>query len=292
MRNVESPCALVLCGGCSRGALEVGFYRAIRELGLPVDMILGSSIGALNGAYIAAGMSTNCLAELWRTFRRRDGVHWNWRELAKLYRCSGLFSLDPLRNVLRRTLPVSRFEDLTIPLAITTTDLQAGKAVYWQGSGDLIEPLIASMSLPALFPPVQIDGRQHVDGGISDDVPLEHAIAAGARHVLIVSCGHRTSPPEPFRGLVNVLARSFSVAIDSKHDADLQRFRGAAQLHVVRPILPRAIAPLDFQYTEELMAIGYRETILHFDAGQTARHGARSVRRRQKWSLSKTFLPG
>ena len=64
IRDIESPTALVLCGGGSRGALEVGFYRAVRELGLPVDMVLGSSIGALNGACIASGMPPDELADL------------------------------------------------------------------------------------------------------------------------------------------------------------------------------------------------------------------------------------
>ena len=121
IRDIESPTALVLCGGGSRGALEVGFYRAVRELGLPVDMVLGSSIGALNGACIASGMPPDELADLWRIFRRRDAVRWNWRELVTAHRCSGLFSLDPLRRLLRRTQPVTPFEDLTIPRIVTTT---------------------------------------------------------------------------------------------------------------------------------------------------------------------------
>ena len=126
--EMQSPVALILCGGGSRGALEVGFYRALRELGLPLDFIIGSSIGALNGAFIAGGMPPDDLAALWRGFRREHGIRWNLRWLLGPRRRPGLFALDPLRDLLRRTLPATRFENLAVPFSIVTTDLQSGKA--------------------------------------------------------------------------------------------------------------------------------------------------------------------
>lgn len=98
-----------------------------------------------------------------------------------LWRGGGPLSLDPLRRLLRKTLPVLVFEDLKTPLVVTTTDLLTGTPVYWHGAGDLLEPVVASMSLPGVFPPVTIDGRQLVDGAVASNVPFASALERGAR---------------------------------------------------------------------------------------------------------------
>lgn len=151
---------MILCGGGARGAMEAGFYQAIIDLGISFDLVVGSSVGALNGACIAAGMPPRELADLWRRIRRSDVLAWNW---PALWRGGGLMTLDPLRRLLRKTLPVFRFEDLKIPLVVVATDLLVGVPVYWHGKGDLLEPVIASMSLPGIFPPVVIARRQLVE---------------------------------------------------------------------------------------------------------------------------------
>lgn len=219
--KMKSPVALILCGGGSRGALEVGFYRALHELGLPVDFIIGSSIGALNGAFIAGGMSPDDLAALWRGFHREDGIRWNLRWLLDPRRRPGLFTLDPLRDLLRRTLPVTRFEDLAVPFSIVTTDLQEGKAVYWSGEGDIVEPLVASLSLPGLFPPVEIGTGQFADGGIANNVPLDQAVALGARHILMIQCVCCEGRAAPYRGLINEITPLLGLS-DGKYCADTE----------------------------------------------------------------------
>ena len=99
--EIRRPVALVLCGGGSQGVMEVGFYRAIRDLGLSVDFIIGSSIGALNGACFSAGMRPEKVAELWCSFRRREALRINLRGLLAPWRYSAFFDLDPLRRRLR-----------------------------------------------------------------------------------------------------------------------------------------------------------------------------------------------
>lgn len=257
----DSKTALVLCGGSSRGALEVGFYRAIRELGVQFDFVVGSSIGALNGAFMAAGMQPDELARMWREFTWRSGARLNLRCLLTLGRDPGLFTLGPLRALLRRALPASRFEDLPVPLHVATTDLQRGKAVYWHGRGDLIEPVLAGISLPIVFPPVTMGGRQYVDGGIANNIPLDHAVALGARDVFLIHCTCCETADTRVAGLMSLLARSFIIAMDAKYEADVARFAGAVRLHVVRPFLQREIGLLDFRYTEEPIEAGYRQTL-------------------------------
>ncbi|ONN67844.1 patatin-like phospholipase family protein [Herbaspirillum sp. VT-16-41] len=262
--NTPSPVALVLCGGGSRGAMEVGFYRAIRELGLPVDLVVGSSIGALNGACIAAGMTVDEMVRLWCTIRRRDVARFSLRGVFTPRRHPAFLSLAPLRRLLRQVLPVTRLEDLAIPLTVVTTDLQQGQPVYWSGTGDLMEPLIASMSLPGVFPPVDIDGHQFVDGGIANNVPLDKAVELGARTILIVYCNCCEASPRPFRGAVPVLVRSFSITLDRKFSVELERFGALVHMHSVQPRFPREIAMLDFRYTAELIEVAYRQTLEYF----------------------------
>lgn len=257
------PSALILCGGGSRGAMEVGFYQALTEQGIRLDLILGASIGALNGAYIAGGMPPEKLAQLWRDFRRNKALRPNWRWLAHPRREAGLFTLDPLRKLLRRTLPATRFEDLAIPLSVVTTDLECGDATYWR-HGDLIEPIIASLSLPGIFPPVTVGGYRHVDGGLANNVPLDKAIALGARTIYMIQCVCAERCPMPPRGLVDLITRGFSIALDGKYRADLERFQHQAQIHVVRPQLPREIGLLDFRHSAELIEAAYRQTLQHF----------------------------
>ena len=261
--SIAQPAALLLCGGGSRGAMEVGFYQALRELNIRVDLILGSSIGALNGAYIAGGMPPEELARLWRGFRLRQALRPNWRWLMHPRTQAGLFTLDPLRRLLRRTLPATRFEDLDIPLTVVTTDLECGEAVYWR-HGDLIEPVIASLSLPGIFPPALVGGCRHADGGLANNVPLDKAVGLGARTIYMIECVCAERCRAPPRGLVDLLVRGFSIALDGKYQADLRRFQSDVQIHVVRPQLTREIGLLDFRHGAELIEAAYRQTLRHF----------------------------
>ncbi len=256
----EARKALLLCGGGSRGAMEVGFYQALTECGVRADLILGSSIGALNGAYIAGGMAPRQLIELWCDFELRRAVSFNWDWLRRGRHSAGLLGLDPLRAMLRRTLPATRFEQLAIPLTIITTDLQSGSACYWSGQGDLIEPLIASMSLPGIFPPVELGGRPHVDGGLANDVPLAKAEELGAGAAYLIECACAQRCPRPLRGWADILMRSFSIALAGKYAAEREHFHGRLAVFVVRPQLPDEIDLLDFRHSAELIEVAYRQT--------------------------------
>lgn len=142
--------ALVLCGGGSRGAVEIGFYRALVEMGITVDFIVGSSIGALNGAFIAAGVSVNEMYELWRNVRFRDIFGLNWRSLLKLRRVESVYDNKKLRRFLERHLPAKRFEDLRMPLTILATDVETGESVRLEHR-DLIEAVLASVAHSEAF---------------------------------------------------------------------------------------------------------------------------------------------
>lgn len=251
--------ALILCGGGARGAMEVGFYQAITELGLTRDLVGGSSVGALNGACIAAGMSPRELGDLWRRIRRSDVVGWNWQAL---WRGGGPMTLDPLRRLLRRALPVLRFEDLKLPLVVTTTDLQAGTPAYWHSTGDLLGPVIASMSLPGIFPPVMIEGRQHVDGGVANNVPFAPALERGAQEMLLILCTCCPAARYALRSPLAILLRSFLISLETKYSCDLhhQRRQGVAML-MIEPLIDSDVELLDFRHADALIRAAYEQTV-------------------------------
>ncbi len=258
------PVALVLCGGGARGAMEVGFYQALAELQIPIDMVIGSSVGALNGAFIAAGVPPEKLAELWCGIRRRDIAKLNWKGLLHPSRLTGLWLLEPLRELMEAALPVFTFEELALPLTITTTDIQTTQAVYWSGSGNLVDPVLASMSIPGLFSPVVIGGRQYVDGAIANNVPLDRTLAQGARTALFALCTCCTPAAMPVSGLVHVLTRSFMAALNVKYQSDVRHYQSQLDLHVIEPRYGREVGLLDFTHTRELITAGHRETMEYF----------------------------
>ena len=252
--------ALVLCGGGSHGALEVGFARALSEAGHRPDMILGTSIGALNGAFLAAGVEFARLERLWREFQRWKAVRPNWGWLQHPRTAPGFLNLAPLRRILRRALPVTRFEDLKIPLSIVTTDLASGKACYWEGEGDLIEPLLASMSLPGVFPPTELDGRLHVDGGIADNAPLGRAKRLGATRAFMIECACADPCARPPSGWSGIVGRSFEIAMHRKHALELDVHCAAMEVFRVVPRLDIAPSLLSFASSDALIAVGYEQT--------------------------------
>lgn len=251
--------ALVLGGGGARGAVEVGLYRALVELGIRIDFVLGSSIGAVNGALIAAGLSADELEDYWRAIRTRDVIGSRWQFLRLLTGASSLFSNHHLRNLLRSRLPVRSFRDLRIPLAIVATDLETGETVVLT-EGDLIEAILASTALPGLFPAMPWQGRTLVDGGLSNNVPIDLAVERGAERVIGVLCGcAKGLPDQP--SLVSVLGQSFSLAINARFRCDVRLYQPRVELHILEPCLEPNLELLDFDRGWMLIEPAYQHAV-------------------------------
>jgi len=266
--------ALVLCGGGSKGAVEVGLYRALVELGIRIDLAVGTSVGAINGAAIAAGVSPDALARLWKGLTRRNLFALNRQLFWKLIWADSLYDHRPLRRFLERVLPARRFEDLSIPLIVTGTDFETGQPVYWR-EGNLLDAIMASVAMPGLFPPQVLRGVQVVDGGITDNVPIDMAVAEGADTVIFMLCACCDQPARPVRGLLAILRRALSIAIDRKYHADIQRYAGQARLIALEPPIGLAIDLLDFSHTGELIEQGYASAVAALKQWTVSRTGDR-----------------
>jgi predicted acylesterase/phospholipase RssA len=185
----RSP-AYVLSGGGNLGALQVGMMYALVEKGLRPGMIVGTSVGAINGAFFASRPDLPGIAEiarLWSSLRRKDVLGVGLGTLVGGFRGRPrhLFDSSSIRRILESFLTFSRLEDAPIPLTVVATALGTGEAVVLN-SGDAMSALLASSAVPRLLPPVEIDGRLLVDGAAAADVPLQQAVALGARELYVL----------------------------------------------------------------------------------------------------------
>src|SRR5215468_5948671 len=201
---------LALAGGFARGIAHVGVLRVLREAGIPVDMVAGTSVGALIGATYCAGASLETMEAIGVETKFSDFGRWSPSWL-------GLATNQRLEQFLARFTPVKTFEELKTPLAIAATDINAGLPVYYYRKGPIGPPLRASCAYPGLFAPIQYEGRTLVDGFLTALVPYEGLLLMGAEVVIAVYLepGMNGEP----RTFTDILSRSFTVI--QKH-ADLE----------------------------------------------------------------------
>src|SRR5882724_4646837 len=169
---------LALAGGFARGIAHLGVLRVLREAGIPVDCVAGTSVGALIAAGFCAGASLDEMAKIGACTSFADFGRWTPSWL-------GLATNQRMEKYLARFTPVKTFEELQIPLAIATTDIAAGISVYYS-HGPIAPPLRASCAYPGLFVPIQFEGRTLVDGFLTAPVPVEGTLLLGADIIIAV----------------------------------------------------------------------------------------------------------
>ena len=246
--------ALVLSGGGASGIVQVPFIEELIARGIRPDLIVGSSVGAVNGAFLAFHPhDIDGLAELWIALRDLRLWHRNLLSIGRrlLTRGTSLYSNRFLRDLFKQHVTIDEIAAAEIPLYIVTTGLSSGqKRVLAQG--ELLASVMASIAVPGLFPPVRIGGDWCVDGGLSSGLDLETAILQGASHTLAVDLGVQPSPYQP-RGLVDLLARSMEIAVQERTKAEIDQFGSIVPTVVWRPGL-RALSFGSFRDVKELYA--------------------------------------
>lgn len=156
---------LVLSGGGTRGIAHLGLLKVFDEIGLKPSVISGSSSGAIIGALYASGYTPDEILEIIKQIKLL-------KILRPALRKTGLLKMDVTETLYHQFITKNSFEELSIPLIVTATDLQLGATEYFS-TGELIRPLMASSSVPVLFDPVRIGGRCYVDGGLLNNFPVE-----------------------------------------------------------------------------------------------------------------------
>jgi NTE family protein len=197
---------VALGGGFARGMAHIGVLKVLEEEGIPIRCIAGTSVGALIGAVYCSGISIEELEKVAHSCRFTTFARWTVSRY-------GFASNDRMVTFLRRTLKVTNFEQLRIPLGVTATDFNSGEGVVFH-SGSIVDPVRASCAYPGMFLPVEIRGRYLIDGMLSHPVPTQPLLEMGAERVLAVHLrGTWTKEGAP-RHLFDVIGQSFAIAQD------------------------------------------------------------------------------
>ena len=218
------------------GAHEVGMLRALSEAGIRPDLVVGTSIGAVNGAFVAADPdgAARRLTDLWRG--ESLGVVFSETLVGRAVRLarSGthLHAIEPLRKLLADKLPAEDFADLRLPFHCVAACIEHATA-RWFSRGPVVPAVMASCAVPGLLPPVEIDGLHYFDGGLVDSIPVGRAVTLGARVVYVLQVGRIESPlPVPTRpwevGLV-----AFEIARRHRFHEEIAAVPEGVQVHVL-----------------------------------------------------------
>jgi NTE family protein len=235
--------------------------RALLEHDIRPDLIVGCSVGAINGAGLAEDPTLAGALRLERLWRALDGKElmpagWLPNPVAIARRGEAIHESQGLRRHLEQTLTARTFEELAVPFQCVATDV-VGVREVWFRSGPLIEPILASAALPAVYPAVEIDGVRYLDGGIVDDVPMSRAVELGARTLYVLQVGLFSRPrPEPKRPL-DVAVQAYWIARHHRFKRELAAMPSDIELH----LLPTGQTPHmrynDFTRTSELISLAY-----------------------------------
>lgn len=267
--------AFVLSGGASLGAVQVGMLQALTEHGITPDLLVGTSAGALNAAYISGCGATpagvQSLARVWAHLRvgtlfALDPV----RVMGALAgKSSSLCSERGLRTLLRRHLTFQLLEDAPVPLVVVTTELLTGQEVSL-GTGDALHAILASCAIPGVFPAVMLEGQALVDGGLADNTAVSQAVLAGAETIYVLPSGFSCALAAPPRTPLGAVTHALAVLTHQRLVADVARYSSEADLIVLPPPCPLAVSPINFGRSVDLIQRGYA------DASETlARDGGR-----------------
>jgi NTE family protein len=228
--------AFVLGGGGVLGAHEVGMLRALDEAGIKPDLIVGTSVGALNGVMFAAapGDAVARLTALWGSNVVRTAFAGSWvTRLSTLARTgTHLHSAGPLRGLLSEMLPVARIEDLAVPFQCVAASVERA-AAHWFTKGPLVDAVLASCAVPGLLPPVRIGDDHFLDGGLVHSIPVGRAVALGARRVYVLHVGRIERPLVVPRKPWEVGLIAFEIARRHRFTEEMATLPADIEVHVM-----------------------------------------------------------
>ena len=270
--------ALVLAGGGSLGAVQVGMLKALTRLGLVPDLVVGASVGAINGTYFAMEPNEQGVARLervWLRLRRTDIFSFSAASgiLAMFGRRDHLVTPTLLRALIESELPGQRIEDARIPCYVVATDVLTGSEIAL-ASGPVVTALLASAAIPAVFPVVSIEGRHLIDGGVANNTPISTAVQLGATRVVVLPTGTSCALAAPPRGAVALALHALNLLVMRQLANDIERFGDRAELVVLPPLCPITTNAYDFSHSRELIHRAEAVTRLWLRKNGLHGHGA------------------
>jgi len=261
--STDGPTAWVLAGGGSFGAIQVGMLRALVAHGQMPQLVIGSSVGAINGAYFAGAPSAEGLERLeaiWCGLRRSTVFPLAWRSLLRLQAGDGA-AIDPsgLRGLLEQCLPYQTLEQARLPVRVVATDQLSGGTVTLS-HGPVVDAVLASCAIPAVFPPVRLGERFLVDGAIASNTPISAAVELGARRVIVLPTGFACALDAPPRGGFANALHAITLLIAHQLVSEFERYSARARITMVPPLCPLIASPYDFSQAGDLIRRAAEQT--------------------------------
>jgi len=267
------------------GALQVGVLRVLVRHGFQPARIVGSSVGALNGAFLAyyPGVSgVERLAEIWRSLEKDRYLNFNPVRLA--YRLASrqvaLFSNELLRRLIAENTIVDDFATAKVPLYVVATNLNTGRKHVFH-TGPVSDAVLASTAIPGVFPPVTIDGQSYMDAGVVANLDLETAVELGAREILAIDLSHCFELSEP-SNVLGVITRTVDIVMRERVQRDMERLGRKANITLIQPEIDRGPGVGDLSHVSQLIEQGEafaEETVKdYFDRRGKLRPGTVSAR--------------
>lgn len=262
--------AFVLSGGASLGAIEAGMVKALYERGISPDLIVGSSVGALNGAFIASrpprADTADALSDLWRNLKRGEVFPLNpvTGFMGFLGRKPYLIGNSNLRKLVTQYIEFDRLEDAPIQLHIIATDVYSGGELRLS-RGSAADAVLASSAIPGVFPPVEREDKLLIDGGVVNNTPITHAIELGADEVYVLPTGSACALSEPPHNAVAMVIHAITLMIQRRLIEDIEAVKGRVRLVVLPPPCPLSVQPADFSHADELIDQSHKDSRAFLD---------------------------
>jgi NTE family protein len=259
----KSKTAFVLAGGGSFGAIQVGMLHSLAAHGIAADMVVGSSVGALNGAYYAGNPTLEGIQQLetiWHGLHRRDVFPVTWRTLfGFMRRRDFLLASDGLCGLVDKHLPYRNLQEAKIPIHIVATDILTGETVVLS-EGPAAQAILASTAIPAAFAPVKFEALYLADGAISSNTPAKVAVALGAQRLIILPTGYACARETPPAGAIANALHALTLLISTQLLSELRGLDPQIDYFVLPPLCPLAGSPYDFSQTDHLIERAIKST--------------------------------
>jgi len=268
--------AFVLAGGASLGAVEVGMLRALYERGITPQLVVATSAGALNAAFIASRPQTvqtaDALGEIWLSLRRGQVFPVNLLTglLGFLGTQDHLVPDRGMRRLITRHIERDRLEQMPLELHVIAVDVITGEEVRLS-RGPAVEAVMASAAIPAVLPTVTWEGRELMDGGVANNTPISHAIELGATEVYVLPTGNACALTEPPSGALAMALHALSLLTQRRLIDDIAAHEDRTKLIVLPPPCPLSVQPIDFAHANLLIDRAYADACEFLDGGGAER---------------------
>ncbi|HEU4979157.1 MAG TPA: patatin-like phospholipase family protein [Solirubrobacteraceae bacterium] len=268
--------AFVLAGGASLGAVEAGMLRALYERDITPQLVVATSAGALNGAFIASRPQTvgtaDALREIWLGLSR--GQVFPLNPLTGLLGFLGardhLVPDGGMRRLIERHIGRDRLEQMPLELHVIAVDVLTGEELRLS-HGPAVQAVMASAAIPGVLPPVTWEDRELMDGGVANNTPISHAVELGAREIYVLPTGNACALTEPPRSALAMALHALSLLTQRRLMDDIERHRDDTKLVVLPPPCPLSVQPIDFGHAQALIDRAYADACEFLDGGGAGR---------------------